>query len=528
MRFHNYLATAVVLLIMGTITLSGQVKKSGVLRSNETWEGVIRVTGDVVVPEGVTLTIKPNALIKFEAGNDDQEGGYDVTRCELIIEGVLKAEGKEKYEIRFTSSNFLLPAEQVKATVKTQPQAGDWYGIVFMKGNNDRSIITYSVIEFAYDGITCVNASPRIFRNRIESNYWNGILCDIISNPKINNNQIINNGYAGINVKINSAPSINGNEITSNRFGILIQDVSRPNIGNIQIGEQTGRNAIYGNLEYNLYNHTKNVIYAQRNDWGDNTNADRMIKDDDENAKYGLVVYTPVYASGKISYLEYQSLAAGGTTAAKEDKEKKQKEIEELKKRIEEAKKQQVETKTGGPALEDKSKEEQERLFAEQKKEQERLRLLEEELKLQEQIRIEQEKQMALKKKEEEERKRVEEEQRKKAALEKKETAVASGFVPVKMANELDRTPKVISKVTPTLPKEAAQARVSGTISLRVLVGTDGKAKEIHIAKRIGNKDFDQMIEEEAKATVKKWVFEVGLFEGKPVEYWTVVTMLFK
>ena len=505
-----------------------ETKKSGVLRANETWEGVIRVTGDVTVPEGITLTIKPNALVKFEANRDDEAGGYDAGKAELIVEGVLKAEGKDKYEIRFTSGNFLLPIEQQQQQSKVQPQAGDWYGIVFMKGNNDRSILTYSVIEYAYDGVTCVNASPRIYRNRIEGNYWNGILCDIISGPKINNNQILNNGYAGINTKINSVPSISGNEITGNRFGILVQDVSKPVIGDIKLGENSGKNAIYGNLEYNLYNHTKNVIYAQRNDWGDNTHADRLIRDDDENVKYGLVVYAPVFASGKISYLEYQNLASAVATDVIDDKAQKEKEIEELKKKIEESKKLQGEKTTTGNVIEDKSKEEQERLIAEQEKEKERLRLLEEQLKLQEQIRIEQEKQLAMKKKEEEDRKRMEDEQKKKAALEKKESAVAATFNAPKMANELDKSPKVISKVNPVLPKEAQQAKVSGTVSLRVLVGLDGKAKELYVAKRIGNKDFDQMIEDEAKATVKKWVFETGQFEGKNVEYWTVVTMMFK
>lgn len=516
-----------ILVLFTALSTQAAIKKSGVLKSNETWEGVVEVTGDVTVPEGVVLTIKPNALIKFAANRDDESGGYDVTKSELIIEGVLKAEGKDKYEIRFTSGNFTLPNEQ--GSSKLQPQAGDWYGIIIMKGNNDRSILSYCVIEFAYDGITCVNASPRIFRNRIEGNFWNGILCDVVSNPKINNNQILNNGYAGINCKINSSPSISGNEITGNRYGILAQDVSKPIIGDVKLGENSGKNAIFANLEYNLYNHTKNVIYAQRNDWGDNTNADRTIHDDDENTKFGLVVYTPVYASGKISYLEYQNLSSYIMKETKEDKTKKQEEIEALKKKIEETKRLQIEKQTSGAVIEDKSKEEQERLLAEQEKEKERLRLLEEQLKQQEQIRLEQERQLAIKKKEEEEQKRAEEERQRKAALEKKETkTTTTAFAAPKMVNELDKKPVVISSVNPNLPEMARQAKIRGTVSLRVLVGLDGKAKEMYVSKRIGNKDFDQMIEEEAKNAVRKWVFEVGIFEGKQVEYWTVVNLLFK
>jgi colicin import membrane protein len=504
---------------------------SGVLKGDETWEGVVIVTGDVIVPEGVTLRIRPNALIRFNAGKDDQQGGYDINKCELIIEGILRAEGQDKYEIRFTSVNFNLPGQDTKSAA--QPQAGDWYGIVFKKGNNDKSILTYSVVEFAYDGITCINASPRLFRNRIEGNYWNGILCDIMSAPKINSNQILNNGYAGLNCKIGSSPVISGNEITGNRYGVLVQDVSQPVIGDIRLGENAGKNAIYANLEFNLYNHTKNVIYAQRNDWGDNTNADKTIHDDDENKKFGLVVYTPVYRTGRISYSEFQSLASAAPAEAlvptEEDKKAKEKELEDLKQKL--AEKKEKATKEIASGLDITSKEEKEKLAEEQAKENERLRLLEEQIKQQEQIKVEQAKALAEQKKNEELEKQKAAAAAKVSAekpVESKTTTAASSFIPTKMANELDNNPKPIQKVNPIMPDLPKKAKVSGTVSLRVLVGVDGKPEEVYISKKIGNKDFDQIINDEAIAAIKKWVFEVGMSGGQPVKYWTVVTVLMK
>ncbi|MBX7150593.1 energy transducer TonB [bacterium] len=509
----------IILFVLQTAFVSAATT-SGVLKGDETWEGVVQVTGDVIVPEGVTLTIKPNALIKFAANSDDQESGYDITKCELIIEGVLRAEGKDKYEIRFTSGSFTLPNETAKNNL--QPQASDWYGIIFKRGNHDRSIVSYSVVEFAYDGITCINASPRIFRNRIEGNYWNGILCDIISSPKINNNEILNNGYAGINCKINSTPSITNNEVTGNRYGILVQDVSEPVIGDLRLGENVGRNAIYNNLEFNLYNHTKNVIYAQRNDWGDNTNADRSIHDDDENGKFGLVVYTPVYTSGKVSFVEFQTFAPIDNKAAEEEKAKREKEIEALKKKLEIKKEDKTsQSKTSG--LEEKSNEEQKKILAEQQKEKERLQLLEEQARQQEQIRVEQEKQLAVQKKLEEDKKK---EDAKKTEIKKEVKTEA--FIPTKMANELDNNPKPVTKVNPVMPDLAKKANLSGTVSLRVLVGTGGIPEEIYVSKRIGNKDFDQMINDAAIGAVKQWTFETGLSGGQTVKYWTVVTILMK
>ncbi len=484
-----------------SVHASSPATTSGVLKSNETWEGVIVLTGDVLVPEGMTLNIRPNALIEFYANRDDRQAGYDITKCELIIEGTLRAEGQEKFEIRFTSTNFTLPGEEDNKA-KSQPQAGDWYGIVFKKGGNDRSIVSHCIVEFAYDGITCVNASPRIYHNRIEGNYWNGVLCDIVSSPKIISNQILNNGYAGINCKIASAPVVSSNEVTGNRYGILVQDVAHPNLGDARLGQNTGKNAIYSNLEYNLYNHTKNVIYAQRNDWGNNSSADKTIKDDDENVKYGLVVYTPVYTSGKISFQELQSLSKVDVKGAAEEQDKKQKEIEALKKQL-----------AANTAKENKA--ESAKKDAE---EMQRLKLLEEQAKEQERIKLEQEAQLELEKQKEQEKAA--------AALAKKQTKVVAVFVPTKMSNELDNNPKAIQTVKPETPARAIEAKIKGTVSLRVLVGVDGKAEEIYVSKKIGNKDFDQIINDAVISAVKKWVFEPGISGGQPAKYWTVVSVL--
>ncbi len=500
------------LLLLGSYVYSGTT--SGVLKKDETWEGVIEITGDVTVPEGITLRIKPNALIKFSANRDDEAGGYDETKSELIIEGILRAEGFEKFQIRFTSSNFVGAGEKGGSS---QPQASDWYGLVFKEGG-DRSILSYCVIEFAYDGVTCAHASPRVFRNRIEGNFWNGVLCDVLSSPRLVSNQILNNGYAGINAKIGSSPLVSANEITGNRYGILVQDVSKPILGDVRLGENNGKNAIYSNLEYNLFNHTKNVLYAQRNDWGDNSNADGLIHDDDEDKKFGIVVYTPVYSTGNISYLEFKSIASD-VGSGEVEREVKKKEIEELKKQLADRTKP-VSVKAGSTASAVSSKS-QKQIEEEDKREKERLALLEDQLKQQEQIKLEQEKKLAL-------QKQVEEEQAKKSVAVKKEAKVVAAFVPTKMANELDNNPKAINKVNPIMPDLARKAKLNGTVSLRVLVGTDGRAEEVYVSKKIGNKDFDQSVSDAAMLAVRQWVFEQGLSNLQPVKYWTVVTILMK
>ena len=98
---------------------------TGTLVADETWTGMVTVTGDVTVPAGVTLTIDPGATIKFQALNDDVGGG-DASRSELFVQGTLVATGTSGSPIVFTST----------ATV---PAAGDWGGIV-QAGGGDLSL----------------------------------------------------------------------------------------------------------------------------------------------------------------------------------------------------------------------------------------------------------------------------------------------------------------------------------------------------------------------------------------------------
>ena len=89
---------------------------SGALTSDETWTGEVAITGDITVPEGVTLTLEPGAVIRFPALADDTGGGNDTSRSELIVNGALIAEGTESSRIVFTSN-------------AAAPAGNDWGGI---------------------------------------------------------------------------------------------------------------------------------------------------------------------------------------------------------------------------------------------------------------------------------------------------------------------------------------------------------------------------------------------------------------
>ena len=102
-----------------TITIDSSLPTtSGSLTVDETWSGTVTLTGDVTIPAGITLTVETGTHVRIAALNDDQGGGNDTSRTELIVNGSLDAVGTEIAPINFTSTS-------------SNPTAGDWYGIRF-------------------------------------------------------------------------------------------------------------------------------------------------------------------------------------------------------------------------------------------------------------------------------------------------------------------------------------------------------------------------------------------------------------
>ena len=92
---------------------------TGYLRVNATWGDTLGdtlyVLGDVVIPQGCTLTIDDGAVIRFLT-NDREDFGVDSTRCEIIVQGTLVIDGGPDSLVQFMSCS-------------DSPSDSDWYGI---------------------------------------------------------------------------------------------------------------------------------------------------------------------------------------------------------------------------------------------------------------------------------------------------------------------------------------------------------------------------------------------------------------
>ncbi len=255
------------------------------ISGNVRWHGTKIIRGDVTIMPSARLVITPGTKILFSANSDAKKSGNDKTKSELIIKGVLIAQGDVGNKIIFSSES-------------SSPRMGDWHGIVFHKVT-EQSILDYCIVEYAYDGITIKKSKVQVSNSEIRYNYHSGLSIEVKSNPKISSNIISENDYAGIICTLGSYPMLSDNLITSNSMGIVVLSSSQPNLGRMQKGDayNPGRNRIMQNEEYDIYNHSSKGIFAENNLWSSERLLDvaQNVFDNRDDGKYGVIDYNPLF-----------------------------------------------------------------------------------------------------------------------------------------------------------------------------------------------------------------------------------------
>ena len=244
----------------------------GEISQNVTWSASRNpyyIIGDVTITTGYTLTINSGTTI-ISNGN-----------TQLTINGTIHADGAT-----FTSS--------------AGNGAGDWNGIV-LDNTADGSYIRNCTVENAVYGIRCIDVSSNVTieKNRIEHNSY-GIRCEQ-SHPYIYDNYIINNSVYGIYCVQSSSPYIRHNQLEGNFVGLVCMNTSAPllvgtspsdpyganeiisnsndgmrlysgslpDVGTIPFSHwANGRNNIFNNNRYQVFNYITQTMYARYNYWG--------------------------------------------------------------------------------------------------------------------------------------------------------------------------------------------------------------------------------------------------------------------
>ena len=81
--------------------------------------------------------------------------------------------------------------------------------------------------------------------------------------------------------------------------------------------------------------------------------------------------------------------------------------------------------------------------------------------------------------------------------------------------------PAPVTQVAPIYPAFARDAGITGIVTLHVLVGKDGRVKDVKVIKGVTG------LNEAAVTAIKQWVFKPALSNNKPVAVWVEVPMNF-
>jgi periplasmic protein TonB len=84
--------------------------------------------------------------------------------------------------------------------------------------------------------------------------------------------------------------------------------------------------------------------------------------------------------------------------------------------------------------------------------------------------------------------------------------------------------PRYAAALQPDYPPSMIRAETEGTVSVRVLIGIDGRVKQVEVTSAAS----DEFAEATKRQALKKWRFVPGTSDGTPIESWREMTVRFE
>jgi parallel beta-helix repeat protein len=209
--------------------------RGGTLSTSATWipDAPYIIYSDVTVSTGVTLTVQPGGVVKFESGR------------KLTIDGTLTADGDPGEHIVFTSiKDDTYGGDTNGDGSGSSPSRNDWNRIDFTS-TSTANLLDNVIVRYGGNG-SVINTNIRVETSSLTIS-----------------NSTVENGDNGIYIN-GVSPSITGSVIRNNSLrGIdLINSPDTTILGN----------SISGNGNYGVYNSTSSIIVnAEYNYWGDSS-----------------------------------------------------------------------------------------------------------------------------------------------------------------------------------------------------------------------------------------------------------------
>jgi len=218
---------------------------SGVISQNTTWKSgnVYVVQGGVTVNPGVTLTVEPGTIVKFDSN----------ASISLTSTSTLSAIGNPKFKIYFTSfKDDSVGGDTNGDGNATSPAPRDYYGLYFYQGGTgsfDNAVIKYAGIYYHYGAIKVLGGNVSVKNSEISRNLLLGVYIDSGS-LLIDSSVIKDNGNYGIFASVSTSTPI---MVTNTAFGghslseaYFFGPIDFVNSGNSAFGTSTSRGFVIG------------------------------------------------------------------------------------------------------------------------------------------------------------------------------------------------------------------------------------------------------------------------------------------
>ena len=235
--------------------------QTGTLPASEAWLGsqLYEVTGTVVVPSGMTLTIQPGTIVKFgaNAGITVQAGGH------LIAQGTLAQ------PIYFTSINDNSVGGAAAGSTGT-PAPGDW-GSITISGTG--ATATFNHVQMLYGGgppnasnqlgmvQTGTNAVVAISNSILGQSFWTGIWTGFNGGGDtvtLTNSVVYGVEERGINAFPGSTVNVINDTFDGNNDGIMTHG-GTVNVANTIVSNS--KNSTWGGVDQCCFG-TLNISYS--------------------------------------------------------------------------------------------------------------------------------------------------------------------------------------------------------------------------------------------------------------------------
>jgi nitrous oxidase accessory protein NosD len=244
----NKVISSAILFVLITTSFVSATDVSGTISADTTWSGPVTMAGNVVVNQGITLTVQAGSIVTVN-------GNFSLT-----VNGALNAAGSDTSKIVFRGAgNAITP--------------GQWVGLIFSSTSGfPKSVIDNVEILNAQTGIA-VNSMPTAYEMVIKNSLINEVTQRGISITNsvvtIQDVEIRNFGVDGFRAEGGSRVDITGMHATQQRSNLIRtgQGAYVHNVADVRIRQSTFELAHHG-------------IYLRNVDGGCGTARTRLTVDD--------------------------------------------------------------------------------------------------------------------------------------------------------------------------------------------------------------------------------------------------------